>query len=185
VVAGLVLGFGLGHARLPSAPASTQLTDAVVVERVRTVARLVSSETTVRDVVAYRNSWLGSTKKSLVVATGTVQAGIALDSTVRAHIDPAARTVTVTIPHARVLEVSVTRLETYDESSGLWNPLRPSDRDSIFQHVRSQLAQTAESLDVATRADSGAVRLLQALLGSDGYTVEVRFVTPVPVLETQ
>lgn len=157
------------------ARSAPQLTDAVVVERVRAVAKLVSTETTVRDVVVYRNSWLGSTKKSLVVATGTVQAGIALDSTVQAHIDPATRTVTVTIPHARVLDVDVTRVQTYDESSGLWNPMRPSDRDSIFQHVRAQLTQTAESLDVAGRADSGAVRLLEVLLGADHYAVQVHF----------
>jgi hypothetical protein len=154
----------------------------MVVERVQTVAKLVSSETTVRDVVSYRNSWLGSTKRSLIVATGVVQAGIVLDSTVRAHIDPATHTVSVTIPHARVLDVSVTRLQTYDEASGLWNFFHPSDRDSIFLHVRRQLAQTAESLDVATRADSGAVRLLQALLGGNGYTVQVQFALPAPVL---
>jgi hypothetical protein len=179
LVAGLLLG---RRQTVAAARGSTQLTDAVVVERVRTVARLVSSETTVRDVVVYRNSWLGSTKRSLVVATGTVDAGIALDSTVRAHIDPAARTVAITIPHARVLDVSVTRLETYDESSGLWNPFRPSDRDSVFQHVRGQLAHTAASLDVTARADSGAVRLLQTLLGVDGYTVQVQFALPAPVL---
>ncbi|HWZ57707.1 MAG TPA: DUF4230 domain-containing protein [Gemmatimonadaceae bacterium] len=161
---------------------TTELTDAVVVERVRAVAKLVSSETTVRDVVVYRNRWLGSTKRSIIVATGVVEAGIALDSTVRAHIDPATRTVAIVIPHARVLDVSVTRLETYDESSGLWNPFRPSDRDSIFQHVRGQLGHTAESLDVAARADSSAVRLLQALLGTDGYAVHVSFAMPAPVL---
>jgi hypothetical protein len=179
----LVVGILLGRQqRTVSGRGTTELTDAVVVERVRAVAKLVSSETTVRDVVVYRNRWLGSTKRSLIVATGTVEAGIALDSTVRAHIDPATRTVAIVIPHARVLDVSVTRLETYDESSGLWNPFRPSDRDSIFQHVRGQLAHTAESLDVAARADSSAVRLLQALLGTDGYTVRVSFVMPVPVL---
>jgi hypothetical protein len=158
------------------------LTDAVVVERVRAVAKLVSSETTLRDVVVYRNRWLGSTKQSLVVATGTVDAGIVLDSTVTAHIDSATRTVSITIPHAQVLGVSVTRLETYDEASGLWNRFRPSDRDSVFQHVRWQLARTAASLDVTARADSGAVRLLETLLGGDGYTVRVRFALSAPVL---
>jgi hypothetical protein len=172
----------LGRLRPHAAAGRAELTDAVVVERVRTVAKLVSSETTVRDVVSYRNQWMGSTKRSLIVATGVVEAGIELDSTVRAHIDPAAHTVTVTLPHARVLNVAVTRLQTYDESSGLWNYFQPSDRDSIFQHVRRQLGETAASLDVATRADSGAVRLLQALLGADGYTVDVRFAMPAPVL---
>jgi hypothetical protein len=181
----LVVGLVVGRWRPGAAPArggTTELTDALVVEQVRTVAKLVSSETTVRDVVSYQNRWMGSTKRSLIVATGVVEAGIALDSTVRAHIDPATRTVTVTIPHARVLNVAVTRLQTYDESSGLWNYFQPSDRDSIFLHIRRQLGETASSLDVTTRADSGAVRLLQALLGADGYTVDVRFALPAPVM---
>ena len=176
------MGVVVGRWRPHASAGRAELTDAIVVERVRTVAKLVSSETTVRDVVSYQNRFLGSTKRSLIVATGVVEAGIELDSTVRAHIDPAARTVTVTIPHARVLNVAVTQLQTYNESSGLWNYFQPSDRDSIFQHVRRQLGETAASLDVTTRADSGAVHLLQALLGADGYTVDVRFALPAPIL---
>jgi len=52
----------------------TEVTHGVVVEQVRSVARLVTSETTVRDVVVYQNRRLGSTKRSLVVVTGKVMA---------------------------------------------------------------------------------------------------------------
>ena len=185
VVAAIVAGYAAGQWRAAwpgwRPRATTQLTDQVVVEQVKAVAKLVSSETTVRDVVVYRNTWLGSTKQSLIVVTGTVMAGIALDSTVRVRIDDQARTVTVRIPHARVLDVAVTRLQTYDERSGLWNPFHPDDRDSIFQHVRVQLQRTGEQLDVAARADSSAAQLLRTLLGAPGYTVTVDFQFPPPV----
>ena len=51
----------------------------VIVERTRAVARLVTSETTLRDVVVYQNRLLGSTKRSLVVVTGKVLSGFDLD----------------------------------------------------------------------------------------------------------
>jgi hypothetical protein len=185
LVVAAVVGYGAGRFYNPWSVLrphdSTQLTDQLVVEQIKAVAKLVTSETTVRDVVVYRNSWLGSTKQTLIVATGTVMAGIALDSTVRVRIDQNARTVAVRIPHARVLNVAVTRLQTYDERSGLWNPFHPSDRDSIFQHVRAQLQRTGEQLDVTARADSSAVQLLRTLLGAPGYTVVVDFQLPAPV----
>ena len=46
---------------------ATTVSQAVVVEQTRAVARLVTSETMLRDVVVYQNSRLGSTKRSLVV----------------------------------------------------------------------------------------------------------------------
>jgi hypothetical protein len=48
----------------------TNITHSLVVEKVQSVAKLVSSETTLRDVVVYEDSWYGSTKRSLVVVTG-------------------------------------------------------------------------------------------------------------------
>ena len=53
----------------------TTVTQGVVVEQMRAVAKLVTSETTVRDVVVYQNRRLGSTKRSLVVVTGKVLSG--------------------------------------------------------------------------------------------------------------
>jgi hypothetical protein len=164
----------------PRGPAP-RLTDQVVIERVQAVSKLVSSETYIRDIVTYQNTWLGSTKRSLVVATGTVQSGVVIDSTVHVEINEQTKTVSLEIPHARILDVVVTRLQTYDERSGLWNPFRPSDRDTIFQHVRVQLARTADEMGVVGHADSSAVELFRTLLTVPGYTVNVRFAMPAPV----
>lgn len=154
-----------------------------MLERVQAVSKLVSSETYIRDVVTYQNTFLGSTKKSLIVVTGTVLAGVVMDSTVHVHVNDTAKTISLDIPHARILDVVVTHMQTYDERSGLWNPFRPSDRDSIFNHVRGQLAHTADDMGVVGHADSSALALFQTLLAVPGYTVNVRFLLPAPVAQ--
>ncbi|MBA3673044.1 MAG: DUF4230 domain-containing protein [Gemmatimonadaceae bacterium] len=150
-----------------------RVTQAVVVQRTRDVARLVTSETTLRDVLVYENSRYGSTKRALVVVTGRVLAGIDLTGGADVRVDEAARRIHVSLPQARVLGVEVTDLRTYDERSGLWNPFRPADRDSIFRRARAQLVTTAGELETARRAETSARRLLTSLLTTDGYTVEV------------
>jgi hypothetical protein len=147
----------------------------VVVERIRSVAQLVTSETTVRDVVVYENRRLGSTKRSLVVVTGKVMAGIDLDTGTQVDVDQGARRVRVVLPPAKVLGVEVTQLRTYDERSGLWNPFRPADRDTIYYLARQQLVDAAGELGVTAHAEESARRLLGALIHADGYTVDVTF----------
>jgi hypothetical protein len=163
-----------GRGLLPG-PGETTVTHGVVVEQTRAVAKLVSSETSVRDVVVYQNRRLGSTKRSLVVVTGKVLAGLDLDEGSQVDIDHAARRVTIVLPPAKVLGVEVTQLRTYDERSGLWNPFRPEDRDTIYQLARDQLVSAAGELGVATHAEESARRMLGALIDPEGYTVEVRF----------
>lgn len=153
----------------------TTVTHGVVVERVRAVAQLVTSETTVRDVVIYENRRLGSTKRSLVVVTGKVMAGIDLDRGTQVDIDHRERRVHVVLPPAKVLGVEVTQLRTYDERSGLWNPFRPADRDTIYYLARQQLIGATGELGVTAHAEESARRLLGALIHADGYTVDVTF----------
>jgi hypothetical protein len=153
----------------------TTVTQGVVVERMQAVARLVSSETSVRDVVIYQNRRLGSTKRSLVVVTGKVLAGIDLDEGTQVDIDHTARRVNIVLPPARVLGIEVTQLRTYDERNGLWNPFRPEDRDTIYHLARDQLSAAAGELGVTAHAEESARRLLGALVNPDGYMVEVTF----------
>ncbi|MGI9079073.1 MAG: DUF4230 domain-containing protein [Gemmatimonadaceae bacterium] len=161
---------------LPSMEGKTQLTQSVVVQRVQSVAKLVTSETTVRDVVMYENRRLGSTKRSLMVVTGKILAGIdlagAADSA-NVKIEHAERRITVVLPPAKILAVTITDLKTYDESSGLLNPFRPADRDEIQRRVREQLEKTASELDILPHADSSAKELLKTLFTTDGYEVRV------------
>lgn len=161
--------------RLLPGRGTTTVDHGVVVERTRAVARLVTSETVLRDVVVYQNRLLGSTKRSLVVVTGKVLAGFDLDRGTEVQVDHEARVVRVVLPPAKVLSVEVTGLKTYDEQRGLWNPFRPTDRDTIFQLAREQLVKSAGEVELARHTEESARRLLEALVSADGYTTEVAF----------
>jgi hypothetical protein len=160
--------------RLPGRGVTT-VDQGVIVERTRAVARLVTSETTLRDVVVYQNRLLGSTKRSLVVVTGRVLSGFDLDRGTEVEVDHEAKVVHVVLPPAAVLGVEVTDLRTYDEQRGLWNPFRPADRDSIFHLAREQLVRSAGEVELARHTEESARRLLEALVSADGYQTEVTF----------
>ena len=164
-----------GRADALLAPRPPAVTHALVVERVEAVAKLVSSETTVRDVVTYEQTRYGSTKRALVVATGRLLAGVDLRAQPPAvRIDSAAKRIEVTLPRAELLAVEITEMRTYDERSGLLNPFRPADRDAIVRLVRQRLAQAGTELGVVEHANRSAERLLETMLSVDGYTADVR-----------
>jgi hypothetical protein len=153
----------------------TTVSQAVVVEQTRAVARLVTSETVLRDVITYENRRLGSTKRSLVVATGKVLTGFDLDRGLEVTVDHPSRRIRITLPPPSVQAVEITDLETYDEQQGLWNPFRPSDRDTIFALARRQLVATAGEVELARHAEESARRLLEATVRAEGYTTQVLF----------
>lgn len=153
----------------------TAITHDLVVDRVQNVAKLVSAEATVRDVLTYRNTWYGSTKQSLVVVTARLLAGIDLSSGSDVKIDETARRIEIALPHASMLAVEVTDMRTYDEQRGLWNPFRPEDRDRIFQLARQQLRRSADQMGLAARAEASAKEMLETMFSVEGWRAEVRF----------
>ena len=151
----------------------TTVSHDMVVQKVRSVAKLLTSETTVRDVVVYENTWMGSTKRSLVVVTGRILAGVDLDDGADVTIDDAAKRISVSLPPAEIVAVEVVNLRTYDERGGLWNPFRPEDRDALQRQVRAQLTRAGAEVGVVEHANRSAKALLETLLATDGYTVDV------------
>lgn len=145
----------------------------VVISQLRAVAKLVSSEATVRDVVSYQNTWYGSTKTSLVVVTGRLTAGIDLGDNPQVSIDHATKKISIVIPPAKLMGVEVLDMKTYDERGGLWNPFRPADRDAIQRQVRAQLTAAGQRTELLRHANESASQMLQLLLAKDGYTVVV------------
>ncbi len=154
---------------------ATAVSQSVVVEQTRAVARLVTSETVLRDVVTYENRRLGSTKRSLVVVTGKVLTGFDLDRGTEVTVDHPGHRIRITLPTPAVMGVEITELKTYDEQRGLWNPFRPSDRDTIFTLARRQLVEAAGQVELARHAEESARRLLEAMVRAEGYTTEVTF----------
>jgi uncharacterized protein DUF4230 len=153
----------------------TSITQELIAERVQNVAKLVSTEQTVRDVVLYQNTWYGSTKRSLVVVTGKLLAGIDLQQGSDVIIDSAARRITITIPPAELLAIDISGITTYDEKQGWWNPFRPADRDAIYRQVRVKLAQASRESRLVEKANESAKTMLETMFSVDGWTAEVVF----------
>lgn len=154
-------------------PNTTSVSHSVVVERVQKVAKLVSSETTLRDVIIYEDTWYGSTKRSLVVVTGKVLAGIDLDTGTAVQIDEKTKKITITLPQPDILGIEITEMKTYDEQRGFWNPFNAADRDALFQRAREQLNQTSRDLKITETSRDSARELLEGMFATNGYTVEV------------
>ena len=157
----------------------TNITHSLVVEKVQSVAKLVSSETTLRDVVVYEDSWYGSTKRSLVVVTGKLLAGINLERGADVKIDDAAKKIKISLPNASIMAVDITEMKTYDERRGLWNPFAPTDRDRIFQQARQQIEESGKQGKLLEHANQSAKQLLETMFTRDGYTAEVSFYDPL------
>ena len=82
-------------------PAPPIVSQQSVVEQLRQVAKLVSVEMTLRDVVTYEQTQYRSTKRALLVVTARVAAGIDLSTSTDVRIDSAASRITVSLPPAQ------------------------------------------------------------------------------------
>lgn len=153
----------------------TTITHSLVLEKVQAVAKLVSSESTMRDVVIYEDTWLGSTKRSLVVVTAKVLAGINLEKGADVRIDEQAHKINITLPPATLLATDISEMKTYDEQRGLWNPFEPADRDKIYQQARQQFQDAAQQSKLTDHANQSAKQMLEALFSRDGFSAEVTF----------
>ncbi|HKR10227.1 MAG TPA: DUF4230 domain-containing protein [Gemmatimonadaceae bacterium] len=173
----LLIAFGYCASRLSTSgflgSSAPVITNDIVIQQVRSVAKLVSSEATVRDVVSYQNTWYGSTKRSLVVVTGRLLAGIDLKDNPDVRIDNTNRRITIRIPPAKLIALEIRDMRTYDESGGLWNPFTPEDRDAIQRQARAQLLAAGSQMDLLKHANDSAVEMLRMLLAKDGYSVDV------------
>lgn len=174
----ILLGLGFGIAQRALTPGwlrsqPPQITHDVVVEQLQEVAKLVSTEMTLRDVVVFQHTRFGSTKRALLVVTGKVLAGIDLKKGTDVKIDHSSRTITITLPPAEILAVDIVNVRTYDESAGLFNPFTTEDRDAMQRRVRGTLVAAGHQSGLLAHADRSARQVLRELLGRDGYTVEV------------
>ena len=112
-------------------------------------------------------------KRTLLVVTARVAAGIDLEKGTQVRIDSVDRRITVTLPPAEIFSVDIVNVNTYDERAGLINPFTARDRDVIQQRVRGQLLAAAQQSGILRHADESAARALEQLLAQDGYSVEV------------
>lgn len=172
VVVVLVAAVAVRNLRFLTSRSAPVVTHEVVVERLREVAKLVASELTLRDVVTFEQTRLGSTKRTLLVVTGRVSAGMNL-TRAEVNIDQAKRVIVVTLPPSEIISVDVTNMTTYDERAGLWNPFTTDDRDEIRRRIRAQLVTAAGQSGILAHANQSAESALRNFLTRDGYTVQI------------
>lgn len=161
---------------------STKVEQSVVVEQIQKVAKLVTSEVTLRDVMVYENTWYGSTKRSLTVITAKVLAGVNLESGTTVNIDEQLKKITITLPQPTILSTEITDIKTYDEQSGLWNPFKVEDKDKIFRLAREKINSTANELSLTKNSQQNLTELLQTMFQTNGYSVEIIYRQP-PLLK--
>jgi hypothetical protein len=181
VVGGLVIvmaAFTLGI-RLGRRPDSS-ITTNIIVQQMNQVAQLVSTKAYVQDIIEYDNTRrilgvLKSQKRVLVVVRGHVNLGIDLDS-LAPTFDNVAKTASVTVPHARLLDaVQDAPPHYYDVHTSLFNRFTTRDAELIQGAADSALRAVATQGGVLQQADSGLKRTLMVLLGRYGYALHVTF----------
>lgn len=173
VLAVLALRLATPAIHWPWSASAPRITHDMVVTQVQDVAKLVSTELTLRDVFTYDQSRFGFQKKALLVVTGKILAGIDLKKKVEVSIDDGAKRISIVLPRAEILAVDVLNTRTYDEQSALFFGFKPEDRDRIQAEIRAQLRSAGEQSGLLPQADRSARQLLQSLLAKDGYTVDV------------
>ena len=169
----VVARVAVSSARWPWSASAPRVTHEMVVSQIQNVAKLVSTELTLRDVVSYQQSKFGLQRRTLIVVTGKVLAGIDMKKNVQVKIDDRAKRITIELPRAEVLAVEVLSSRTYDETSALFFRFQPEDRDRMQAQIRTQIRAAGEQSGLLPQADRSARQLLESLLARDGYTVEV------------
>jgi len=163
---------------------------APVVEAIRKIAHLATVEVQITDVLRFEEVKtlliFDFPKTATIRMRGKAIAGFDLASP-EFHVEPDAerRVLSVELPAPRILAIDP-RLEWFDETSGLFNPITPQDRTRWMLWARGQLARAAKNSGIEARAVEHAQELLATAGAALGWTVRVRAgkigasATPVP-----
>lgn len=163
---------------------------APVVDAIRKIAQLATVEAQITDVLRFEEAKtiliFDFPKTATIRMRGKAIAGFDLSSP-DFHVRPDAErhVLFVELPSPRILAIDP-RLEWFDESSGLFNPITPQDRTRWMLWARGQLARAAKNSGIEARAVEHAQELLSTAGAALGWTVRVSAgpiganATPVP-----
>ncbi len=160
-------------ARVESAP---------IVMAIRKIARLATVEVQVADVVRYEEFksflFMSFPKSAILQVRGSVVGGFDLDRDgFQVTTSPSDRTVRIHLPRPAILSIDP-RLQWFDEKSGMFNPITPSDRNRWMLWARANLARTAKDSGMDQKAEEQARKLLSAAAQALGWKAEVTFGGP-------
>ena len=151
---------------------------APVVAAIRKIAQLATVEAQISDVLRFEEvkSFLifDFPKTATIRMRGRVIAGFDLTAPeFRVEPDAASRRLRVTLPSPRILAIDP-RLEWFDETSGIFNPITPQDRTRWMLWARGQLARAAKDSGIEARAVEQAREMLSGTAEAFGWRVEVK-----------
>ena len=120
-------------------------------------------------------------RKILFSCTAYLKAGIDLSAFSLADVvaDREAGTVTVTLPHAKLLTLNIpaseVRLE-YDQVTLLRSSFSAQERNDLLRQGEAQIRQSVPSLGILEKAEENATLFFESLFSKMGFeTVTVRF----------
>ncbi|HYF94611.1 MAG TPA: DUF4230 domain-containing protein [Symbiobacteriaceae bacterium] len=170
-----LLGWLLWPAFFPPEP---QIRTAMVVEEVRTAAKLATVELHAT-VVANRDEseWYGS-KFLFMVVPGTAAVGVDLEAMGAGAVHVSGQTVTVTLPRPQVLyaEIDLQEVQVY-AAVGLLRPqFTPDETRQLLADSQEKLRQKGAQEAVLKRAETQTADLIRKLLTAAGAEqVEIKW----------
>jgi hypothetical protein len=156
---------------------SRSVSAAPVVTAIKKIAQLATVEAEISDVLRFEEvkSFLifDFPKTATIRMRGRVIAGFDLTAPeFRVDPDAARRMLHVRLPAPRILAIDP-RLEWFDETSGIFNPITPQDRTRWMLWARGQLARAAKDSGIEARAVEQAREMLSGTAEAFGWRVEV------------
>jgi hypothetical protein len=155
------------------------------VAAIRKIAQLATVEAEISDVVRFEEikSFLifDFPKTATIRMRGRVIAGFDLNAPeFRVEPDAAKRLLAIRLPAPRILAIDP-RLEWFDETSGIINPITPQDRTRWMLWARGQLARAAKDSGIEARAVVHAREVLSGTAEAFGWRVDVTSARAGPV----
>lgn len=182
---GLVLGtiatyWGFSYLRKKNRKDLTEHQSIVLLDKIKSVCRLVSVEGEFAEIYRYENSkggfkslWSGK-KKALIVINAKAHIGYDLKK-VKMHSDVQKRKILlINFPQPEILSIEAD-LQFYDIKNGLFNSFSPDDLTTLNQeakkHIREKIPESG-LMDSARKEALEAVLLIEKIVETIGWSLD-------------
>ena len=112
---------------------------------------------------------------------GVVKAGVNFEQT-SISLDERTKTLTVTIPHAEILSITVDEesFRVYDEAKNIFNTLKIGDHNQAMIAMKKEITEKATDNGILTNAESNAEMLITGFLRGtfpeESYSIEFQWI---------
>ena len=158
----------------------TEHQSVVLLERIKSVCKLISVEGDFAEIYKYENtkerfmSLVSSKKKALIVINAKAQIGYDLQKILMHANNEKKQIILTNYTEPQVLSIE-TELEFYDIQNGLYNAFTPRDLTSLNQeaikHIKEKIPQSG-LMETARKEAMEAVLLIEKLVETIGWSVD-------------